>query len=912
MSKYENSIGQEIERLTKMGEGELRKKAKPSLRNAEEKKAQKQRTAVENHQRKKTELAQERKEILAEFQKDWKTFVQTLQRMAAEIRSSQPSLDRIAEKGPNFSGTLSEELVSGLLHITLPAGGFLQKEWQTSVPNLLDFPLIKPIFDEYHEASDSSPFHRLLLRLLFTLPVGMLEMTVIDPLQMGRSLAPFLPLAEVKEIVPHRHFLTVSDETESALKELFDYTNELVQKRFHGNVSDWARYNKENPDRTLPYQLLFLFGFPEQCSDKSILYLKRLIEFGPRCGVLPIITIDYSKIDPKRTERAAYEIPPLLEKNGQRMEELYSPSRFRLEKLNVTEENEPFPPYHVLDNAINSIKSAYSQYNKHSKKVMEMWSASGLDRTSVHEISAPLGWTSDGKEVPLQLGGVNTEHHVLLAGRSGSGKSNLLHVLIHGFLDRYSPEELNVYLLDYKQGTEFNVYANPTPPQIKLVATESDTEYGVTVLSHLADELKRRSELFKQCNVRDFKEYREKTADKLPRVLLIIDEFQMMFQDNDTITKQADTWFNTLLRQGRAFGIHVLLATQTLRGLQSTTSIGQLISQIGCRIALACNQEDSALILATSNWEAADLKSPPEAIINNQSGQKSGNCKFNIPCADKEDCAKHLHDIVSQTQKKRFIANTKIFNGSHLPVIPTSQWFGNFITAPSQIVLGEQLNFDAQPFAFQWERRMGNNLCAVGIDDVIRQGILHSVLSSISQRNNFDRVIYYNSYPQELTLDLSEFGNIEIHDHTWDCNIADLTNDLQNKRTLFLIDSLDNARLFYPPANTFGVKKADVASPADSLKTLLEEGPQLGSFVLAFVDNWKRFNNVYKSYVSNFELCIGFRLNEDDAGGLVTGGSIGKFKGLDKPNKAVFINRQRNVQAMFRPFSKTAGDAGTF
>jgi DNA segregation ATPase FtsK/SpoIIIE-like protein len=110
--------------------------------------------------------------------------------------------------------------------------------------------------------------------------------------------------------------------------------------------------------------------------------------------------------------------------------------------------------------------------------------------------------------VSFAIGGVNTGHHVLLAGRSGSGKSNLLHVLIHSLCHAYSPSELNVYLLDYKQGTEFSVYASPPLPQAQLVATESDPEYGVTVLSHLTDELEKRSREFKGRSVRDFYEYR--------------------------------------------------------------------------------------------------------------------------------------------------------------------------------------------------------------------------------------------------------------------------------------------------------------------------------------------------------------------------------------------------------------------
>ncbi len=88
------------------------------------------------------------------------------------------------------------------------------------------------------------------------------------------------------------------------------------------------------------------------------------------------------------------------------------------------------------------------------------------------------------------------------------------------------------------------------------------------------------------------------------------------------MAEPAEKMLNQLLRQGRAYGIHVLLATQTLKGIQSL-SMGQLISQIGCRIALACSEEDSAMILSNSNWEASKLSSPPEGIINNFNGIKN-------------------------------------------------------------------------------------------------------------------------------------------------------------------------------------------------------------------------------------------------------------------------------------------------
>jgi hypothetical protein len=112
---------------------------------------------------------------------------------------------------------------------------------------------------------------------------------------------------------------------------------------------------------------------------------------------------------------------------------------------------------------------------------------------------------------------------------------------------------------------------------------------------------------------------------------------------------------------------------------------------------------------------------------------------------------------------------------------------------------------------------------------------------------------------------------------------------------------MENARTIYPKKKDF-VPKTTPTDPPDFLKVFLDKGPQAGSFVLAFVDNWGRFNKTDNDYLENFELYIGFCLNEDDAGSLITG-SFGKpFRGLDQPNKAVFVDRQRNTQMLFRPF----------
>jgi hypothetical protein len=516
----------------------------------------------------------------------------------------------------------------------------------------------------------------------------------------------------------------------------------------------------------------------------------------------------------------------------------------------------------------------------------------GQTHLSDKGIQTLLGWTAEGRPIYFELS--DDPPHAFLGGKSGSGKSNLVHVLIHGLLNHYTSNELELYILDCKEGTEFNVYAVNPVPQIKLVTLDSNVEYGLSVLEYLNEEIRRRGTEFRSAGVTKLQEYRER-GKQMPRILLIIDEFQKLFDGRRDITEKVTKEFTNLFKQGRSFGVHVLLATQSLMGLGEF--IHPFRTQLACRIALSCSEDDSRQILSDSNLEAVKLKPKKEAIINNQNGQPSENCKFDVPYADPAVCKQHLLDISAQLKGMGYSVDTKVFDGANLPsLVPSS-----FNAPAGKILLGEELNFEAQPFVFQWERRQGNNLCVAGIDDKIRKGILYSVLLSAKRNSLFDRVVYFNSNPNVATPKFSSFPFVEVKTPAWDCDITDIVNKINSKRTLLIIDPIDDADAFLPQMQ-YGSPTIVPGTPAELLKQLMDNGPRRGSFVFSFVENWRRFRTNCSVYVDNFELRIGFCLNEDEAGDLATGGYGDKMSGLQAPIKALFANRQRSIITMFRPF----------
>jgi len=859
--------------------------------------ARKRNDALNALKSKKEQIRERKHRVHEEFEKEWVSALKNLDDLCKRVRLRQPHLNELTAENINTGTHFPDALAFGRMYLTY-------QNWKGYIPRLIPFPFKKSLWLP-DQTTGHRLIHQLMLRLMHCMPVGNVEITAADPLRLGTSLDPFLSLLKVKRLFPEQRLLTRSDELENALARLTDYVEDLLQNKFKGEIKSWSAYNSANSSNPISYKLLLIFGVPEQLTDKSLWYLGRLLEHGPACGVLPVVTIDESRLE----DRKFTGLRTAIDKYSKRMDSIVPAEILtkHVSELNVVEEQEFWPGRSELTNFLESISERYELSAKFSKRLTDLWCNSDYwEHDSVQGVKVPIGWTADGEVVPFSIGGVNTEHHVLLAGRSGTGKSNLLHVLIHSLCHIYSPSELNIYLLDYKQGMEFSVYASPPLPQAKLVATESDPEYGVTVLVHLTEELEKRAREFKSQSVSEFYEYRESSAAELPRILLIIDEFQILFSEGRQVAESAEKMLNQLLRQGRAYGIHVLLATQTLKGIQSL-SMGQLISQIGCKIALACSAEDSAMILGNSNWEASNLSSPPEGIINNSNGAKSANQKFLIPYADPELRKNHIAAIAQVADQRGYCGSTRIFNGSRLPEMPAPDWFNSKIHEAVQLHLGERLSFEVEPLSLTLVNRQSSNLLICGYNDAIHDGLLASILQSLDSQSGIDEIIYFNGrsiVPEGALKYLDGSGKrpVSKHECVTSLNLTGISDELHKSKRVLIIDGLDSTKEFHSGLTSFRpMKKDEPPSPQESIKRILEDGPPHGTFVIAFVDNWKRCNSSCKDLLSFFEMRIGFCMNEDDAGSFVSG-AIGKFKGLETDNRAVFADRLKNQVSWFRPY----------
>jgi energy-coupling factor transporter ATP-binding protein EcfA2 len=339
--------------------------------------------------------------------------------------------------------------------------------------------------------------------------------------------------------------------------------------------------------------------------------------------------------------------------------------------------------------------------------------------------------------------GKGTSQHVLISGKTGSGKSTLLHAMITSLSIQYSPDEVHFYLIDFKKGVEFKAYAARTLPHARVIAIESEREFGMSVLQRLDYELKRRGDLFRAQGVQDLKAFRDEQPDTtLPRILLIIDEFQEFFVKDDKIAQDAALLLDRLVRQGRAFGIHVLLGSQTLAG--AYTLARSTIGQMAVRIALQCSETDAHLILSDDNTAARLLSRPGEAIYNDANGLFEGNHPFQVVWLPDHEREHYLERLGALSDARGLRCEPPIVFEGNAPAEPAKNEplraclegaLPDVKRLAPRAWLGAAVAIK-DPACAVFRRQSGSNLLIVGQQEEMALGMLASSLVSLAAELN--------------------------------------------------------------------------------------------------------------------------------------------------------------------------------
>lgn len=209
-------------------------------------------------------------------------------------------------------------------------------------------------------------------------------------------------------------------------------------------------------------------------------------------------------------------------------------------------------------------------------------------------IEIPVGYLDGGQPFRIQF---DDKHvHSIIMGNTGSGKTNLLHVMMTNLMLRYDPSEVMIYLIDFKYGLDFRVYTQYNLPNFKSISITNDPEFALAMLEHLEDEQKKRS-AWMGSRYQKISDYNaDHPNNKMNRIVLIIDElYELVKQAPDEIQKKIIHKIDSFAHQWRAFGMHMVVSGQDLDKIDKFDTIK---NQCTTRLALHCEDEQVKLLMS--------------------------------------------------------------------------------------------------------------------------------------------------------------------------------------------------------------------------------------------------------------------------------------------------------------------------
>jgi DNA segregation ATPase FtsK/SpoIIIE, S-DNA-T family len=589
----------------------------------------------------------------------------------------------------------------------------------------------------------------------------------------------------------------------------------------------------------------------------------------------------------------------------------------------------------------------------------EWWSADATDR-----IRAPIGRHGANQELSIYFGVDERDNrpcaHGLLAAMTGAGKTGLFHTYIASLTTRYGPDELKLFLLDGKFGVSFRSYRNL--PHAEVVSLRTRPELARSVLAELLEEMERRNELFKRHRVEHFAAYRAlgSPGGGLPRMLLIADEFQLLFED-DRDGEAA----NALLRlseQARSAGIHLLLGSQHFAPANMTNR-NLVFANLHLRMAMQLVDSD---INSTTDFGpngrrliGATCDRPGRLVFNERAGNDHENIAAKVALLSDE---RRYELIELLNQRLGVPVRPVVFDGHRQPdfvdnpllaclldfdVWPTADrlealartpmadaglGWPDWLAAerPVALFLGQSFSVRGQAAAVL-RRRQYEHLCVIGEQHAERLALISAALTSacvqlspaelrivISDRSvtgtdwsttleKFAQIAAETGYDVARTSD--ELGSLAA--------IATAAQEVERRSSLPELQRLEQPVMMLvlaEPNRTAALQRiADDygyqdAEPTKMLQRILDQGPALGVHVIAgFTSVGAAVSMISdKRLQASFRHKVAMQMSEDDSFVVVRSPKATRLQpDGPRPVAALLFDAQNDRTVKFKPYTIT-------
>ncbi|KAA2239219.1 DNA translocase FtsK [Chitinophaga agrisoli] len=635
------------------------------------------------------------------------------------------------------------------------------------------------------------------------------------------------------------------------------------------------------------------------------------------------------------------------------------------------------PTDEITDLVIKKIKSSIPKENPIDWKAIKP--ANYWKETATQVIETTVGISGNRSPLNIWFGHKHSEDsrecsHAILAGMTGSGKSNFYHAFILSLACRYSPEEVSLYLIDGKDGVEFQDYKQL--PHAAVVSLKSLPGLSRSILSDLTEEIARRNKLFsEEYGVDKYENFRLKSGGKLilPRILLIVDEYQELLEGD--VNAEASAHLRLIAEKGRSAGIHMLLGSQRF-GAANLMYAASIFANIEMRIAMKLSLSDR-LALTEFGKEGKDLLAncdlPGKVVVNDRGGNDGHNKLGKVAIIKKDDRLQVIAELTAKSMEQHIppeLLITNIFNGTEQPhIIDNTQlaqllnhnhwmdkqemeqfarkeiyhggigeigWFSG--ETPFVFWLGQEFNVRGHSNVVT-RRRQRENVLIIGDNNDARYGIMFGILSSaVLNAPNTDVHFYIadksipgapwsnvlpnfcNGLIQEMKYRQQFAGkNTEVINmlQTLTAEVAARKDIPEEERPqlptiIFMAADLDRIDSLNLQMNKYGSPEETEAGKM--LRQVITEGPALGIHAFISFEGVLPMYNVFnKRNLEFFRHRVALQMSEQDAFDLVRRREASRLQAHgNKPIAAFYIDIGSNKSSVFKPYIVSKGMSETF
>lgn len=545
----------------------------------------------------------------------------------------------------------------------------------------------------------------------------------------------------------------------------------------------------------------------------------------------------------------------------------------------------------------------------------------------------PVGSSENGELVDFTIDTVS-HIHCFIIGQSGTGKSVFLHDVIIGAMAKYSPDELELYLMDFKiGGVEFNRYRNEKHVKALLV-DNSDIQITLEILRDISNKMRERGKQLRASGVSNIVEYNQvNPTKKMPRIVFIADECHVMFptmNSKDTkLYREISEILQKIAKEGRSQGVHLVLATQTIAQAEISSEILNNISDF---YLLKCSPSDSERLVRGSVDTTSGLKTGQ--VLHHDIDHDVVFKSTYLPTSQTLEIIKKINDKTKASKNEQFY-----FVGSQIFEID-DEVKNLLIEKGDAIAFGRSIDTKMEPVVIPLRNEYADNVMLFGINDEeqVSRTTMASIKSlRISNKNIKIKVINCLSAEQRNTTkmlnDWENKGEIELlNPQNCGGELVNIANSIMERTAeptvLYILGQerfrelrMDMEIAFTKPtvaADDFGFDSS-MFTAGDSgsmnfnsyqkvIEYILKNGAEVGVHVILQIDKPKQllFSDYMsaKDFFNMFHHLIMLKSDENAVNSLGMSDDL-KLENLSSDIerlRAIYYNETNNSYTLFTPF----------